>query len=49
MIISLTEACSLWEGLLNEAGLARIESRVAQMDFIGQAVARTIQEHEGAR
>ena len=49
MLISLTEACSLWEGLLDEAGLARIEHRIlqiAQMDFIGQAVARAIQEHE---
>ena len=49
MLISLTQACALWKGLLDEAGLARIEhriSQIAQMDFIGQAVARAIQEHE---
>ncbi len=43
------KACSLWESLLDEAGLARIESgimQIAQMDFIGQAVDRTIQENE---
>ena len=49
MLISLTEACALGKGLLDDAGLARIEhriSQIAQMDFIGQTGARAIQEHE---
>jgi len=48
MLISLAEACSLWPALLDEAAVTRIEHRIAQiarMDFIGQWVAHSIQEH----
>ena len=48
MIISLAEACSLWSGLFEEETVARIGhrvARIARMDFIGQWVAHTIQEH----
>ena len=51
MIISLADACHLWQGLIEEDSqetLAPRISQVAGMDFIGQAVVRTIRKHENA-
>ena len=45
MIISLVETCSLWRGLIDEAGLVRFGPKIGQiarMDLIAQAVARAV-------
>ena len=49
MIISLADACRLWRGLIDEDSqdaLAPRIGQIARMDFIGQAVVRSIREHE---
>jgi len=45
MIISLVDSCSLWRGLIDEAGLVRFAPKIrqiARMDLIAQAVARVV-------
>ena len=48
MIVSLADACDLWPGLLDEDSRARLGpkiAQIAQMDLIGQAVTRAIDQH----
>ena len=49
MIISLADACDLWQGLIEEDNhetLAPRINQVAGMDFVGQAVVRSIRKNE---
>ena len=50
MIISLADTCSLWQGLIEAASLARLQPKIrqiARLDLIGQAVARVLDERQG--
>ncbi len=51
MIVSLAEACALWQSLLDECARARLApriARIARMDLIGQAVTRAIHRRPDA-
>ena len=50
MIISLAETCELWNGLVDDAALPCLAPRIrdlAQLDLIGQAVARVLDARRG--
>ena len=50
MIISLADTCELWCGLMDESSQARLAPKICQianMDLIGQAVARVMTQGQG--
>ena len=50
MIISLADTCDLWRGLMNDSSHARLAPKIGQianMDLIGQAVARAMDLDRG--